>query len=381
MRILFVAPRFHTNQYQAVKTLIEKEHQVSFHVASLGFTEDHSLVQPVRYPQAKASLLLERLVGQGGVNHPNYFPNPIGYWKAFRQLRPEIAIIRDPFKLFSVLAAICALFTRTKIVFYTQEHLRRKLTAKTKLKRKMALRFFGAAWMTPIVDAAQSANARMRHMYYVPLPVPVQPEDGMHNANSGFPRILMVGKYHQKRKNHLLLIQAAKILSQQYQFQLTIVGECMRETQMKKYAELEDVVCRLGLQGMVKLERNVPYAQMKDLYLSHDIFVLPARDEQYGVSVTEALGYGLPAICTDTCGARFNIRNGENGFVVRSDSVADLVTALEHFLANRHTLAEMQLRSIQYVQQHLSGDAFYQKFSQLVQQRFGLTSMQFKTVP
>lgn len=374
MRILFVAPRFHTNQYQVVKTLLEKGHEVLFHVASLGFTEDHSLVKPVRHRQARLSFFLEKIFGQGGVNHPHYFPNPIQYWKAFRKIRPEIAVIRDPFKLFSILAAFCALFTRTRIVFYTQEHIKRELSPKTKLKRKMALRFFRAAWMTPIVDGGKSEGGRLPHMYYVPLPVPLNLSETS-ISRCKMPRILMVGKYHQKRKNHVLLIQAAKILSQRYQFQLTIVGECMRESQKIKYRELEQLVNGLGLQTIIKLERNVPYAQMKELYRSHDIFVLPARDEQYGVSVTEALGYGLPAICTDTCGARFNIRNGENGYVVRSDSVSDLVNALEQLLCNQNALNQMRKHSIKYAQEHLSGDAFYQRFTHLLQQRFGIASL------
>ena len=135
MRILIVAPRFHTNQYQMVKTLLENNHDVFFHVASLGSTEDHSLLKPVRHAQSKASLLLEKIFGMGGVNRPNYFPDPIQYWKVFKKLRPDIVIIRDPYKPFSLMAAFFSIFTKSKVVFYTQEALFRNRNKKTELKQ------------------------------------------------------------------------------------------------------------------------------------------------------------------------------------------------------------------------------------------------------
>ena len=101
-------------------------------------------------------------------------------------------------------------------------------------------------------------------------------------------------------------------------------------------------------------------------------FVLPARDEQYGVSVTEALAYGLPAICTDTCGARFNILEGENGYIVKSDSLEELTNAMEKLLSDKERLRRMSEKSLTYVQNYLSGKTFYTKFSEVLYDRFQL---------
>ncbi|HUP12119.1 MAG TPA: hypothetical protein VM187_07910, partial [Niastella sp.] len=152
MKILFVAPRYHTNQVQLIKKLLEKKHEISFHVACIGPTEDHSLIKPVQFKQSKLSVFFEAFF-KGGVNQ-YYFPGPYGYWKAFKQQKPDIIIIRDPYKLFSVMAAFYALLTKTRIVFYTQEPLTRFRTWKTRLKQKLTIQFFKAAWMTPIVSTA-----------------------------------------------------------------------------------------------------------------------------------------------------------------------------------------------------------------------------------
>lgn len=366
-------PRFHTNLYQMVKTLQQKKHEVIFHVASLGSTEDHSLLTPVRYEQSKVSLLVERVLGRGGVNRPNYFPGALLYWRVFIKLKPEVVIIRDPYRYFSLLAAFFSLFTKTRIVFYTQEELWGFRKVQTRLKQRLTLFFFNAAWMVPIKGNENEASRKPKHMYFVPLPIPIKPiPQNRKVCSEEGPRILMVGKYHQDRKNHFLLLKAISMLKEKYKFKVTIAGECIREQQVEKFKCIEKAVHTLGLAEIVDLKKNVPFDKMEELYASHHVFVLPAIQEQYGVSVTEALGYGLPVICTDTCGARFNISNGENGFVIKSGSLEALTAALEALILNKDKVREMSEKAIDYVQSNLSGSVFYERFLHLLNDRFQL---------
>jgi glycosyltransferase involved in cell wall biosynthesis len=373
MRILFVAPRFHTNQYQMVKTLQEKKHEVFFHVASLGSTEDYSLLTPSRYHQSKVSLIIEKFFGQGGVNRPNYFPNPIHYWRIFKELKPEIVIIRNPYRYFSLIAAFFSLFTKTKIIFYTQEELFRFRSRKTRLKQSLTMLFFKAAWMSPIRGYEEAENKKLKYMYYVPLPIPTNKAgQSRKDFYSEEPKILMVGKYHQDRKNHLLLIKAIDILKEKYKFKVTIVGECTREQQLIKYNIIKDAVYNLGLSEIIDLKKNVPFSKMEELYSSHHIFVLPAYNEPYSISILEALGYGLPVICTDTCGTKFNIINGENGFVIKANSLDELTDAMATLISSKDKIRKMSEMSSDYVQNNLSGSSFYGSFLHLINDRFHL---------
>lgn len=373
MKLLFVAPRYHTNQVQLIKKLLEKKHEISFHVACIGHTEDHSLLTPVQFKQSKLSVFFESFL-KGGVNQ-YYFPAPYSYWKEFRKSKPDIIIIRDPYKMFSMMAAFYALLTKTRIVFYTQEPLSRIRSWKTRLKQKMTIGFFKAAWMTPIVsDNKREKSERLKHMYYVPLPVNVTSEEQLCNLSSEEgPKILMVGKYHQERKKHLLFIQALNNLKNKYRFTATIVGECATKEQQNNFNFLSQQVDQLGMGNQIEFKQNVPYKQMADLYTLHHIFVLPAINEQYGVSVNEALGYGLPVICTDTCGAQFNINNGNNGFVVKSDNLEDLTVSLEKMISDYQQLTQMRQRSLQYARENLSADVFYSKFTNLARERFAIS--------
>ncbi|WP_205511023.1 glycosyltransferase family 4 protein [Longitalea arenae] len=373
MKMLFVAPRFHTNQVQLIKKLLEEKHEVTFHVANIGPTEDHSLITPVTFKQSKLSVLTEKIFGKGASTRKNYFPNPWRYWQVFKQLNPEMVVIRDPYKLFSLMAALYAKMTKARIVFYTQENLYRSRSWRLRLKQKLTIRFFKAAWMTPIKSNNSGNNNALKYMYYVPLPVAVTAEEKFNNhiANEG-PKILMVGKYHQERKKHLLFIRALSKLKNQYRFTATIVGECATAAQQLNLNTIKQEVDSLKMTGLIDFKQNVPYHKMADLYAAHDIFVLPAINEQYGVSVNEAMGYGLPVICTDTCGAKFNITNGQNGFVVKSDNLDDLAASLEKLISDYQKLSQMRAQSLQYARENLSVDTFYSKFTQLTRERFSI---------
>ena len=60
----------------------------------------------------------------------------------------------------------------------------------------------------------------------------------------------------------------------------------------------------------------VPYPELPALYAAADLFVHPAREERWGVSVQEALACGLPVVASSRVGAAFDlIQPGGNGFV------------------------------------------------------------------
>ncbi|AEW03328.1 hypothetical protein A4D02_04735 [Niastella koreensis] len=374
MKILFVAPRYHTNQVEIIKILLKKNHEVFFHVACIGSTEDHSLVKPVCYKQSKLSSLIEKRFDKGRANKRFYFPGTLTYWRAMKQLRPQIVVIRDPYKLFSQLAAFFALLIKARIIFYTQEDMLRTRSRKTRLKQQFTIGFFKAAWITPI-KSSNSAGEKgwPRHMYHVPLPVSIIPEKACRkNISDEGPSILMIGKYHQERKKHMLFLQALDKLKHLYPFRATIAGECASEEQYTRFMKIKAATQDMKLNNRVELKQNVPFNQMPALYASHNIFVLPAVDEPYSISVNEALAYGLPVICTDTCGTRFNINNGENGFVIKSGSLEELTISLGSLLSNYNKLDQMRQKTLQYAREHLSGEAFYARFAQVTHERFSI---------
>lgn len=71
------------------------------------------------------------------------------------------------------------------------------------------------------------------------------------------------------------------------------------------------------------------------LYKAADLFVLPTREDIWGLVINEALAYGLPTITTDRCVAGLElIEDGVNGYVVPVEDADALAEKIQAVLAS-----------------------------------------------
>ena len=71
------------------------------------------------------------------------------------------------------------------------------------------------------------------------------------------------------------------------------------------------------------------------LYKAADLFVLPTREDIWGLVINEALAYGLPTITTDRCVAGLElIEDGVNGYVVPVEDADALTEKIQAVLAS-----------------------------------------------
>jgi glycosyltransferase involved in cell wall biosynthesis len=84
----------------------------------------------------------------------------------------------------------------------------------------------------------------------------------------------------------------------------------------------------------VRFPGYVPYPELPALYAAADLFVHPAREERWGVSVQEALACGLPVIASSRVGAAADlIEPGGNGFPYEAGDEAGLAARIGEALA------------------------------------------------
>ncbi len=63
-----------------------------------------------------------------------------------------------------------------------------------------------------------------------------------------------------------------------------------------------------------------------------DVFVLPSRYDGWGVVVNQAIGAGLPVICSDQVGAGYDlVADGENGWIFKAGDVDALAEKMASF--------------------------------------------------
>jgi len=98
--------------------------------------------------------------------------------------------------------------------------------------------------------------------------------------------------------------------------------------------DLEDLAKEQGLTRVV-FPGYVPYPKLPALYAASDLFVHPAREEVWGVSVQEALACGLPVITSDRVGAGQDLidKRGGNGFVYPYGDAKQLAGLIDKALA------------------------------------------------
>ena len=153
--------------------------------------------------------------------------------------------------------------------------------------------------------------------------------------------ILSVGQFIH-RKGFDLLMKAAK--SFEGDVGTYIVGGTPGET----YIELKN---NLGLENV----HFVDFMQKDELikwYRAADLFVLPTREDIWGLVINEAMAQGLPIITTKKCIAGLELVDEENGKLVNVDSAEEISESVKMILNNDSLKNKMATGSIEKINKY-----------------------------
>jgi glycosyltransferase involved in cell wall biosynthesis len=140
--------------------------------------------------------------------------------------------------------------------------------------------------------------------------------------------ILFVGRL-SKGKNIQMLIQSFKeVLNRGYDLKLHIVGSGEEEENIISLINKND------LQDRVKLYGGLPWRDVSRIYSDFDLFVLPSREEAFGLVLLEAMASGLPIIASDIPGLRNVVKNNKTGILVKP-SIENFTIAIEKMVNER----------------------------------------------
>ena len=120
--------------------------------------------------------------------------------------------------------------------------------------------------------------------------------------------ILGVMKWHPREDPLTLIDSFCQLRKSTQNVRLLLVGDGpLRNDVEEKLNEIKDEVILPGY---------VPYSKLPLLYLISDIFVHPAVNEPWGVSVSEAMACGLPVVVSEGVGASVDlVEEGKTGFI------------------------------------------------------------------
>lgn len=167
-----------------------------------------------------------------------------------------------------------------------------------------------------------------------------------------------------KRKGGDILLSAFKSLKEKYpDIALILVGS-------GKYRET--------LQGLID-EGNIKDAMILDdpgdedicrYYSIADVFVLPSREDVWGLVVNEAMAASLPVVVSDVAGSAADlVRQGYNGYTFKNGNIEDLETKIEKIISNKKLRKEMSANSFALIRS-FSPKLTVEKFSEAVEGLF-----------
>lgn len=343
-RILLIAPRFHTNQYYPIKSLLDHGHKVTMLVLLVGDCEDHTLLKPKVLGFSKAMRFVARICSRNtGKRIKSWDIPPVAsFAREFKKFNPHIVIVRNPNTLYGAFACWQAKLLGCSLILYTQGPKYREISVFAQMGMEMLRAMLGSKWMTPVLGEMSPKKRMLPNIHYIPFVVEPKLDDFRQKnwLENGCINIMVVGKF-EARKNHLLFLAAISELSKKHKVKTTLVGDCSKNVHYQELQRIKKYVESTGMKNNVTIKTNLLYADMENEYKKHDLFVLPSSREPAAVSLLEAMACGLPVICSDTNGTQCYIKRGYNGCIFKSDDLRDLINKMDCLIREPNNLVQM----------------------------------------
>jgi glycosyltransferase involved in cell wall biosynthesis len=143
------------------------------------------------------------------------------------------------------------------------------------------------------------------------------------------------------RKGYDILLNACRNISSEHQ--LIIIGGGEKEQEYRQFIEkykLENVKI-LGFKSKNEIFKY---------YKAADLFILPTREDIWGLVINESMACGLPVITTDKCIAGLElVKCGENGFIVPVEDASQLANKINCILSDNELQEKMGEKSLELI--------------------------------
>jgi L-malate glycosyltransferase len=152
--------------------------------------------------------------------------------------------------------------------------------------------------------------------------------------------ITLGGTRVTSRKGIKYLIEAVRKLSSRYpQICVTIIGEGSEKESLESLAEKMEISDKINFLGRIEYKKIASY------YQEASVFVLPSLNEGMSNAMLEALASGLPILATDTGGTKELVKDGENGFIIKTKDSDDIADKIEILIKDKKLCQKMGEKS------------------------------------
>ena len=369
MKVVYFAPRYHTNQIPIMRGWLKNGHSVHFVSQYQGKTEDYSVLTPIILGYSKLFHVIDRIIGfikrkDSNSSNVEYFqthygfPSAIKVRRLLKELQADVIIMRDR-SIYNVVVYHEAKKMKIPCILYNQTPYWETEEPKNDILHRIIRKNCPGFRITPVWGDDKEGHITP-HSYYVPFVMDegMAPEEKCLQAKGESIKILCIGKY-ETRKNQLMLLEIFNELVKKYPIELILVGEVSTNHHKAYYQRVCDYIEQNNLEQKITLKTNLSRKDVDKEYIEADLFVLPSTKEFASVSQLEAMAYSLPIICSDKNGTSKCVENGVNGFLFKDNDKESLREALVNILQDRDRMTKMGQRSYELIKTVYSFEEYY----------------------
>lgn len=170
-----------------------------------------------------------------------------------------------------------------------------------------------------------------------------QKQNEVKSINGNSVTIGFVGALHEKKGIYMLVKIANLLKTSKVNFTLKIAGE---------WGSVED---KVNIQNYIKqnnLSKNIKFLglihneEKWEFYKTIDVFLLPSYNEGQPLVLIEAMGFGIPIVCSGVGAIPDTVTSGYNGFIVEEFSAAKYVRKVVKIINNKILFREISSNNL-----------------------------------
>ncbi|MBR2068741.1 MAG: glycosyltransferase [Candidatus Gastranaerophilales bacterium] len=190
------------------------------------------------------------------------------------------------------------------------------------------------------IIGARNSNLKNKLNLDFTLPSFVDKEDIIKTKEPNYKLKLITISRLIKRKNIDMVINALKDLKRDFEYEIYGIGP------EKRY--LEKLINKYELQDKIKLKGRINHHVINHKLDKSDIFILPSKDETFGLCYIEAMARGLITIAKKSESMDDIITNNFNGFLVNNSF--DIKNILENI--DYENMSEIMKNTIENIKNY-----------------------------
>lgn len=141
--------------------------------------------------------------------------------------------------------------------------------------------------------------------------------------------ILALGRLNKNKSYDELIEVIEMVYKENNKIRLNIVGDG------EEKENLERLVSAKNLDKVISFKGFLIKDEIDDLMQKSSLFVSCAKKESFGVSIIEAMSYGIPCISFDQTSLRDFIKNEINGFLIPSRNKKDMASVINYLMKDK----------------------------------------------